>query len=175
MVNNIARFAKYNRIFYPLLLVFCEFSNCWNISITRLHSSKMHTARLLTVSPSMHCARGVPGPGRCVCSRGVCSWGVVCSGGCLVSGGVVSQHALRQTPACEQNSWHTLVKILPCPKLRLRTVINNWAAVFKLFRSYFFFFCYHQHVANAWNEQVDIIPTTFKMYRRLPHGTGTMR
>ena len=39
----------------------------------------MHTARLLTVSPSMHCAG--PGPG-----------------GCLVLGGVVYQHALRQTP-----------------------------------------------------------------------------
>ena len=25
-------------------------------------------------------------------------------------------------PPCEQNSWHTLVKILPCPKLRLRAV-----------------------------------------------------
>ena len=25
-------------------------------------------------------------------------------------------------PSCWQNSWHTFVKILPCPKLRLRTV-----------------------------------------------------
>ena len=30
---------------------------------TRLHSSKMRTARLLTVSPSMHYAGGMPGPG----------------------------------------------------------------------------------------------------------------
>ena len=28
----------------------------------------------------------------------------------------------KQTPACEPNSWHTLLKILPCPKLRLRAV-----------------------------------------------------
>ena len=27
-------------------------------------------------------------------------------------------------PPCEQNSWHTLLKILPCPKLRLRAVIR---------------------------------------------------
>ena len=53
----------------------------------------MLTARLLTVSPSMHCSgggllQGVPGPG-----------------GLLRGGeGVVSQHALRQTPPCEQNS-----------------------------------------------------------------------
>ena len=28
---------------------------------------------------------------------------------------------------CEQNSWHTLVKILPCPKLRLRAPIR-WSS-----------------------------------------------
>ena len=28
-------------------------------------------------------------------------------------------------PPREQNSWHTLVKILPCPKLRLRAVISQ--------------------------------------------------
>ena len=60
---------------------------------TRLHSSMMRTARLLPVSPSMHysgggvCSLGVSGPG-----------GVWSQGGCLVQGGVVSQHALRQTP-----------------------------------------------------------------------------
>ena len=51
---------------------------------TRLHSSRMHTACLLTVSSSMHCAGGVgvsvPGGGQCLLL------------------GVVSQHALRQTP-----------------------------------------------------------------------------
>ena len=50
--------------------------------LTRLHSSRMRTARLLTVSPSMHC-----------------------TGGCLVPVGPasgqtvgVSQHAMGQTP-----------------------------------------------------------------------------
>ena len=39
--------------------------------------------------------------------------GCICSGGCLL---LVSQHALRQTPPPrEQNTWHTLLKILPCP------------------------------------------------------------
>ena len=59
----------------------------------------MHTARLLIVSPSMHCTggggicsrRGVSAPGRGVCSGGR---------GCLLLGGgvVVPQHTLRQTP-----------------------------------------------------------------------------
>ena len=57
---------------------------------------------------------------------GVCSRGCVCSRGGrgICSGGrCVSQHALRQRPPpCEQNSWHTPMKILPCPKLRLRAV-----------------------------------------------------
>ena len=45
---------------------------------TRLHSSRMRTTRLLTVSPSMHCSGGYLVPG-----------GMLCPGG--------SQHALRQT------------------------------------------------------------------------------
>ena len=50
-----------------------------------LHSSRMHTARLLTVSPSMHCtggvcvARGVP-------CRGVSLPGGLLAGGCLARG-----------------------------------------------------------------------------------------
>ena len=56
------------------------FSYC----LTRLHSSRMRTARSLTVSPSMLCLGAW--------SRGVWFWGE--SG----PGGVVSQHALRQNP-----------------------------------------------------------------------------
>ena len=65
--------------------------------VTRLHSSRMPTARALTVSPSMLCAGG------CLVRGGVWSGGLVCEG-CAWSGrvpargGVVSQHALRQTP-----------------------------------------------------------------------------
>ena len=49
---------------------------------TRLHSSRMHTARLLIVSPSMHCAEW-----GCLL-RGSLLLGVVCSGGgrCLLWG-----------------------------------------------------------------------------------------
>ena len=54
-----------------------------------MHSSRMHTACALTISPSM-----------------LFAWGCMVLGGCMVPGGlviggeagVVSQHALRQTP-----------------------------------------------------------------------------
>ena len=64
------------------------------IRLTRLHSSRMHTARLLTVSPSMHCAGGeVPDPGGCLV-RGVSALrGAWSRGGSAPGGGVVSQHA----------------------------------------------------------------------------------
>ena len=64
-------------------------------STRRLHSSSMHTARLLTVSPSMYCAGGclvpggvclvggVPGPGEGAWPGGCVVWG----GGCLVREG----------------------------------------------------------------------------------------
>ena len=74
--------------------------------VTRLHSSRMHTARLLTVSPSMRCSggcllRGVSAPGgvccggtwsgECLVLRGCLLWGASAlrdawSGGCLVPG-----------------------------------------------------------------------------------------
>ena len=47
---------------------------------TRLHSSRMHTARLLTVFPSMHCTGGgggVSAPGGCLVS----GWGYLVQGG----------------------------------------------------------------------------------------------
>ena len=53
------------------------FSQLFNkkYSTTRLHSSRMHTTRSLTVSPSMHCSQG-----------GVCSWGGAWSGGSVPRG-----------------------------------------------------------------------------------------
>ena len=67
---------------------------------TSRHSSRMHTARLLPVSPSMHCAGGgVSAPG------GVCSQDEV----------VYSSMQWGRPPSYGQNSWHTLLKILPCP------------------------------------------------------------
>ena len=80
---------------------------------TRLHSSRIHTTHLLTISPSMHCtggacSRGVPGPGeclllggvpgprRCLVLGGAWSWGVPAPGEVsALEWGVVSQHALR--------------------------------------------------------------------------------
>ena len=48
--------------------------------------------------PGEYLVWGVPGPGGCLVQ------GVPGPGGCLLLGrGVVSQHALRQTPPCEQN------------------------------------------------------------------------
>ena len=77
-----------------------------NLVNTRMHSSRMHTACLLAVSPSMHCTGGVSAQGG-VCSGGVSAPGVPGPGGCLLRGwgvpgpwgrGLVSQHALRQIP-----------------------------------------------------------------------------
>ena len=74
------------------------------IVVTRMHFSRMHTGRLLTICWSLL-------PGGCllwgVCSqgRGVCSWGVSVH---------VSQHALRQTPPLLTES-QPPVKTLPFP------------------------------------------------------------
>ena len=86
---------------------------------SRMHSSRMRTTRLLPESPSMHCSRGgVSAPGGCLllgwsARGGVCCWGCLLQAGCVLLGvsapgnvcsggvsarGVVSQHALRQTP-----------------------------------------------------------------------------
>ena len=59
-----------------------------------MHSSRMRTARFLAVSPTMHCAgRGCLLLGGCLLLEGVVYFGRVSSGG-----GLLSQHALRQTP-----------------------------------------------------------------------------
>ena len=97
----------------------------------------MHTARLLTVSPRMHCAGGVSASGGCLLRGGCLLPGeAVCfPGGCLLLGGVsasgggaacfqgVSQHALRQTPPV--NRITDSCKNITFPQLRLRAVIKN--------------------------------------------------
>ena len=89
----------------------------------------MHTTRELTVSPSMLCARGVPDPVG-VCQRGCVpvgitwSWGMVCQRGvCQRRGWYPIMHWGRPPLWTE---WQTGVKILPCPKLRLRAVKTTW-------------------------------------------------
>ena len=61
-----------------------------NCTKTRLHSSRMHTACLLTISPSMHCAGGLPVPRGCLLLGGLLGSlpkGGVCPGGeCLPRG-----------------------------------------------------------------------------------------
>ena len=84
--------------------------------LTRMHSSRMRTGRLLPVSPSMHCCCGdVPGPGGCIWFGGCvpgpggvlgpegCTWyrGVPGPRGVyLVPGGGVPAEVLSP---CEQN------------------------------------------------------------------------
>ena len=60
----------------------------------------------------------VPVPGGCTWSWCCTCWGE----GAPNPGG---RYLPRYSPTCEQNSWHTLLKILPCPKLRLRAVIKH--------------------------------------------------
>ena len=114
---------------------------------TRLHSSKMRTACALTVSPSMLC-RGVylvpgggylvPGGGGYLVPGGVPGPGgsapglesVPGLGGCTWSGGVPGPEGCTWSRGCTWSGTpptvdrHTPVNLLPCPKLRLRAVIN---------------------------------------------------
>ena len=99
-----------------------------NLNLTRMHSSRMRTARALTVSPSMFCSggrgvsahrgcllmgcllpggvcsrgcllRGVSAPGGMSAPRGCLLWGV-CSGGCLLPGSVCSQGDVCSQGGC---------------------------------------------------------------------------
>ena len=44
---------------------------------------------------------------------------------CISLGGGVFPHSWMQTRPRRQKEWRTLVKILPCPKLRLQAVIKE--------------------------------------------------
>ena len=69
---------------------------------TSMHSSRMRTARLLPVSPNMHCAGGCLLPGWGLCSRGVSATEVVSApAGCLplVRGVYPSMHWGRHLPS----------------------------------------------------------------------------
>ena len=143
---------------------------------TRMHSSRMRTARAFTVCRSLLLGRGctclvpgggwvylVPGWGRTCLVLGGCTWSQGCvpawsrggvpawswgvylvPGGCvpawswggylpgrrvyLVPGGVPAWSrggVPGQVLPPLWTKWHTLMKILPCPKLRLRAVIKG--------------------------------------------------
>ena len=149
-------FTKKFSLFFFVLYCHSPFAQ-----ITRMHSSRMRTACLLPVSPSMHCSQrgctwsqgGVPGPVGCTWSWGEGGvpgpWGsqggVPGSGGLylvrriyLVLGGVPGPGRGYLVPEGDVPGpgggglpgsgdvpgpgGHTLLKILPCPKLRLRAV-----------------------------------------------------
>ena len=88
-------------LFFPRFQLSCEIDNFQTKNSypyskqnqPSMHSSRMRTARLFPVPPSMHCAGGcllLGGVGG-VCSRGVSAQGGVCSEGCLLlEGGVCS-------------------------------------------------------------------------------------
>ena len=64
---------------------------------TSMHSSRMRTARLLPISPGMHCSGG------CLLPGGVCSWGCLLPGVSALGGGggVCSQEGVC-IPACTE-------------------------------------------------------------------------
>ena len=136
-ICNLASFALCGIDFfeYDLLLLFNGVTVLLITCITRLHSSRMRTARALTVSPSMLC-RGGCLVGGCLLRGAVCSLGGggllagvsarggVCSWGVSALGGVPGQ----VLPPVDR---HMPVNILPCPKLRLRAVkISNWTVIY---------------------------------------------
>ena len=91
-----------------VIIWYFTFERTEDLHLTRMHSSRMRTACLLPISPSMHCSQGgLPAGGvparEWYLPRGVPAWGCTCWG-----------YLPRYSP-CEQNSWHTLLKILPCP------------------------------------------------------------
>ena len=103
----------------------------WSDDWTRMHSSRMRTARLLTVS------RSTPWGWGCSASRSVLHPEGVCTQGRSASRRVCIQVRWAEIPsyvicdACSEDNppppvdRQTPVKTLPYPKLRLR-VIKNW-------------------------------------------------
>ena len=78
---------------YPFAILFCQALTA--NSVTRMHSSRMCKARLLTLA-------------RSICRRQACvPWGQACLGTCVPGGGMHAMHAPlvnRMTDACENIS-----------------------------------------------------------------------
>ena len=99
---------------------------------TRLHSSRMHTARSLAVSPSMLCSGGGAVPGR---GEG---GAYLVPGGCVPGPGEgVSQHALRQTPPWTEFLTHASENItLPQTSFAGgNKTVENWFNIIKTIKT----------------------------------------
>ena len=80
-----------NKTKFCVLWRYGQFTRTRNTLQTRMHSSRMRTARLLPVSPSMHCSWVVYLPGGCTWWECVPAGGVYLSGGVYLPGGVHTQ------------------------------------------------------------------------------------
>ena len=98
---NIVSVKRWNeKVRNPFPFVFRGQEPSWsqeNNEHTRLHSSRMHTARLLTVSPSMHCVGGV-------CFRGVSG-----SRGSGLSLALVHSSTNMLKSVCSSDFWKPLI------------------------------------------------------------------
>ena len=68
--------------------------------------------------PACTALGGVPARGVCICPGGTCPGGCTCLGGVPAQGCVYLPGGylpIYSPLSCEQNSWHTVLKILPCP------------------------------------------------------------
>ena len=107
---------------------FCSWMMKDTTTLTRMHSSRMRTAHLLPVSPSMHCSGGVPGLGVYLVPRGVylvfggCtwSWGVYPVKGCVpgprgwcVPGGVPGPRGVYLLGGCTWSGRGAPAQVLP--------------------------------------------------------------
>ena len=98
-----------------------------------MHSSRMRTAHLLAVSPSMHCTGGMSNPGGCLL-LGVCALlGGLLGGWCLLLGGLFLGGGLlisaiptctEADPPVNRMTDRQVLKHNLC-KLRLRAVKND--------------------------------------------------
>ena len=145
---------------------------------TRLHSSRMRTARLLPVSRSMHCAGGGAclwsgGGGACLWSRGVaCLWsrGGLLLGGCLplVPGGIPACNGSDPPPPVNRILDTRFWKCCHAPtSLRAVNIIKQpWNSTVKIIKrtNNCSFLCRIYVCQNVWfndNKNVDGIASLF--------------
>ena len=172
-------FRSQNYLSKPRLRTFCQMVFCeqmfsvavWTANktiyiLTSMHSSRMHTSRLLTYPGRSASREGLnvgvclgglhlgglhPGEGlpRGSASRGICLGGLlvgVCSGGVCIQGGLPTppQDCLRgrgvgQAPSPlprEQNDWQDRCKNTTFPQLGLRVVIRSECSFCRMMKQF---------------------------------------